>query len=176
MNACLAQIETTALEGSMRAKDASFGYKLPPPSTPTQQPEQVVGTHVPLALAPSPSDCPGVTNSMGSLSRVGARGLGEAEPPGTHRRGGTAPAVHEGRGSVYLPKYCEVRYLLWHVDPVLSKEAPWCAACSRRRRGDALSIKRLYPGKAGQKHTQRRELPMFILKKTHKQPLICDLL
>lgn len=52
---------------------------------------------------------------------------------------------------------------------MLSKEAPWCAARSRRRRGNVLSMQRLYPGKAGQKHTQRRELPMFILKKTHKQ-------
>lgn len=109
MNACLAQIETTALEGPVRAKDAAFGYKLPPPSTPTQQPEQVVGTHVPHA--PSPSDCPGVTNSMGSLCRVGARGLGEAEPPGTRRRGGTAPAAREGRGSVYYRN--TVRFVIY---------------------------------------------------------------
>lgn len=55
-----------------------------------------------------------------------------------------------------------------------SNEALLCAARSRHRRGNIISMKRLYPGKAGQKHTQRRELPVFKKKKKNHPLITCS--
>lgn len=53
---CLAHVEATALRGAGRCihTQTLFGWKLPPPLSPTQQPEGVEGTPIPADPSPVP--------------------------------------------------------------------------------------------------------------------------
>lgn len=98
----------------------------------------------------------------------------EAElPEESTARCGTLAALCTGvRKAVFTcwNSWSLIIYFSWHVEALLSNETPLCAKCSRHRRGNIISMKRLYPGKAGHKHINReRTCQWLYFKKLNKQ-------
>lgn len=124
---------------------------------------------------PSPlgQDSPGVTHTVSAHWGFVPEDLQEAElPEEISARCGTLPALCTGvRKAVftYWNSWSLIIYFSWHVEPLLSNETPLCAKCSRHGRGNIISMKRLYPGKAGHKHINReRNCQRSYFKKLNK--------
>lgn len=70
----------------------------------------------------------------------------------------------------YWKGWSLIIYFSWHVEALLSNETLLCAKCSRHGRGNIISMKRLYPGKAGHKHINReRSCQRSYFQKLNKQ-------